>query len=164
MTNTQVARFCKPVLNGSLTNIKLSKTQLHKIVQSGGFLGRLLGPLLKTVLPLVGNVLKPLAKSVIKPSGLSAAASATDAAIHNKILGSGFTTLVISNEEIEDIMKIVKSLEDSGWLIKGISETIQNKAKEQKGGFISMLFGTLSPSLLGSLLTGKRTIRAGEKF
>ena len=114
MTNTQVARFCKPVLNGSLTNIKLSKTQLHKIVQSGGFLGRLLGPLLKTGLPLVGNVLKPLAKSVIKPSGLSAAASATDAAIHNKILGSGFTTLVISNEEIEDIMKIVKSLEDSG--------------------------------------------------
>ena len=114
LTNTQVARFCKPVLNGSLTNIKLSKTQLHKIVQSGGFLGRLLGPLLKTGLPLVGNVLKPLAKSVIKPSGLSAAASATDAAIHNKILGSGFTTLVISNEEIEDIMKIVKSLEDSG--------------------------------------------------
>ena len=79
---------------------------MHKIGQSGGFLGRLLGPLLKTGLPLIGNVLKPLAKSVLIPLGLTAAASTTDAAIHNKMFGSGFTTLIISNEEMEDIMKI----------------------------------------------------------
>ena len=75
---------------------------------------------------------------------------------------SGTTTLVISNEEMNDIMKIVKSLEESGLLIKGVSETIKNEAKEQTGGFIIMLLGTLGASLLGNLLTGKGTIRAGK--
>ena len=65
---------------------------MHKIGQSGGFLGRLLGPLLKTGLPLIGNVLKPLAKSVLIPLGLTAAAAATGATIHKKMFGSGFTT------------------------------------------------------------------------
>ena len=96
----------------------LSKTQLHKIGQSGGFLGRLLGPLLKTGLPLMKNVLKPLAQSGLIPLGLTAAASATDAAIHKKRLGSGMTTLVVSNEEMNGIMEIVKSLEESRLLIK----------------------------------------------
>ena len=95
--------------------MKLSKTLLRKIGQSGGFLGRLLGPLLKTGLPLIGNVLKPLAKSVLIPLGLTAAASATNAAIHNNMFGSGFTTLIISNEEMEDMMRIVKSVEESGY-------------------------------------------------
>ena len=72
------------------------------------------------------------------------------------------TTLIISNEEMNDIMKIVKSLEESGLLIKGVSETIKNEAKEQKGGFVEMLLGTLGASLLGNLLTGKAKIRAGE--
>ena len=81
LTNTQVSRLRKAFANGSSANIKLSKTQLCKIGQSGGFLGRLLGPLLKAGLPLIGNVLKPLAKSILIPSGLTAAASATDAAI-----------------------------------------------------------------------------------
>ena len=81
LTNTQVSRLRKAFANGSSANIKLSKTQLRKIGQSGGFLGRLLGPLLKAGLPLIGNVLKPLAKSILIPSGLTAAASATDAAI-----------------------------------------------------------------------------------
>ena len=89
LTNTQVLKLSKAFANNSSTNIKLSKTQLHKIGQSGGFLGRLLGPLLKTGLPLIGNVLKPLAKSVLIPLGLTAAASATDAAIHKKMFGSG---------------------------------------------------------------------------
>ena len=84
LTNTQVSKLRK-LENGSSANTKLSKTQLHKIGQSGGFLGRLLGPLLKTGLPLIGNVLKPLAKSVLIPLGLTAAASATDAAIHKKM-------------------------------------------------------------------------------
>ena len=72
------------------------------------------------------------------------------------------TTLIISNDEIHDIIKIVKSLEDSGLLLKGVTETVQNEAKEQKGGFLSMLLGTLGASLLGNMLAGKETNRAGE--
>ena len=143
LVNTQVSKLRKAFAKNSSANIKLSKTQLHKIVQSGGFLGRFLGPLLKTGLPLVRNVLKPLAKSVLIPLGLTAAASATDATIHKKMFGNGMTTLIISNEEINDTMKIMKSLEESGLLIKGVSEAIKNKAKEQKGGFLGMLLGTL---------------------
>ena len=97
------------------------------------------------------------------PLGLTAAASAADAGIHKKILGSGHnTTLIISNDEMEDIFKIVKSLEDSGISLEGISKTIKSKAKEQKGGFLSILLGTLGASLLGNMLAGKGVIRAGE--
>ena len=79
-----------------------------------------------------------------------------------QIIGSGFTTLIISNEETNDIIKIVKSLEESGLLIKGISETIKNEAKEQKGGFLEMILGSLGAILLGNFLTGKGIIRADE--
>ena len=82
------------------TDLKLSKAQISKILQSGGFLGRLLGPLLKTGLPLIKNAIKPWAKSVLIPLGFTAAASAADAGIHKKVLGSGNTTLIISNEEL----------------------------------------------------------------
>ena len=116
------------------------------MIQSGGFLGRLLGPLLKTGLPLIKSVIKPLAKSVLILLGLTAAVSAADVGIHSKILGSGTTTLIISNNEIKDIIRIVKSLEDSGILLKGVSETIQNEVKEQKGAFLSILLGTLGGS------------------
>ena len=95
LTNTQVSELRKAFPNGSSTNIKLSKTQLHKIGQSGGFLGRLLRTLLKTGLPLIGNVLKPLTKSVLIPLGLTAAASATDAAIHKKMFRFVSLDLVI---------------------------------------------------------------------
>ena len=78
------------------------------------------------------------------------------------MFGLGTTTLIISNGKMSDIFKIVKSLEESGFLIKGISVTIKNEAKEKKGGFLSMLLGTLATSLLGNLLTGKDTIRVGE--
>ena len=104
--------------------MKLSKTQLHKIRQSGGFLDKHLGPLVKTGLPLIGNVLKPLTKRVLITLGVTAAASATDAAVHEKMVGSGFTTLIISNEQMKNIMRVVKSLEESGLLMKGISEKI----------------------------------------
>ena len=90
------------------------------------------GPLLKTGLPLMKSVIKPLAKSVLIPLGLTTAASAADAGIHKQILGSGHnknTTLIISNNEMDDILKLVKSLEDSGVLLKGVSETIQHDAK-----------------------------------
>ena len=81
-----------------------------------------------------------------------------------EILGSGTTTLIISNEEMEDIMKIIKSLEDSGLLLKRVSETIQNEAKERKGVFLSMLFETLSASLLGNMLACKEINRAGDEI
>ena len=91
-------------------------------MQLGGFLGRFLGPLLKTGLPIMKSVIQPLAKSVLIPLGLTAAASAADAGINKKILGSGHnTTLIISNDEMKDILKIVKSLEDSGLLLEGVS-------------------------------------------
>ena len=128
LTNTQVSSLCKAFENHSSGNKKLSKTQLHKIVQSGGFLRRFFVSLVKTRLPLIGNVRKPLAKSVLISSGLTATASATEAAILNKMFGSAFITLIISNEEMEDIMKIVKPFEDSGLLIRGVSETIKNQA------------------------------------
>ena len=177
LTNRQVENILKAFANHLSTDIKLSKTQLSKMIQSGGFPGRLLGPFRKTRLPLMKSVIKPLAKSVLIPLGLTAATSAADAGIHEKILGSGHnnntrsghnnnTTLIISNDEMDDISKIVKSLEDSGVLLKGVSETIQHEAKDQRGGFLSMLLGTLGTSLLGDILSkglsGKGVIRAGE--
>ena len=161
LTNTQFSKLPKAFANNSSANVKLSKTQLHKIEQSGRFLGRLLGPLLKTGFLLIGNVLKPLDKSVLIPLWLRATASATHAAIHDKIFGSVITTLIIS-EEMSDIMKIVKFLEEIGFLIIGVSETIRNEAKEQKGGFLSMLLGALGATLLGNLLTGKGVIATSQ--
>ena len=115
------------------------------------------------------NLLKPLAKSVLISLGLTAATSATDAAIHKKMFGSDTrtselakqTALITCNEEMSD-MEIVESFDESGLLIKGVSEAIQNKVKQQKGIFLSILLGTLAASLLENLLTGKVTIRAGE--
>ena len=92
LTNTQVANLLKAFANNSSVNTKLSKTQLSKMIYSGKFLGRLLGPLLKTGLPLIKNVIKPLAKSVLIPLGLTAASLVADAGIHKIILGSGTTT------------------------------------------------------------------------
>ena len=142
--------------------VKLSKTQLSKMIQSGRFLGNLLGKLAG----LLMKVAMPLAKNVLAPLGISAAMSAIDGSIKKKMSGSGTTTLTISNDEMDDILKIVKSLENSGLLLKGVSEAIQHEAKEQRGGFISMLLGTLGASLLGDTLSkglsGKGVIRAGE--
>ena len=108
----------------------------------------------------------PLAKTVLVPLGLSAAMSTIDGSIKKKILGSRTITLIISNDEMDDILKIVKSIENSGLLLKGVSETIQHEAKEQRGGFLSMLLGALGASLLGDVLSkglsGKGVIRAGE--
>ena len=108
------------------------------------------------------NVLKPLAKSVLIPLGLTAAESVTDVPIQKKVFGSGTTTLVFSNEDLNDIMKIVKCLIESGLLINCVSKTIKQEAKEQNGGFLGMLLGTLVASLSGNLLIGARVIQAGE--
>ena len=156
LTNGQVSNLRQASASYSSTDIKLSKTQLSKMIQSGGFVGRLLGPLLKAELSLMKNVIRPLAKSVLLPLGLTAAESAADAGIHKKFLGSGTTTLIISNDEMEDIMKIFQAL----LLLEGVSETIQNEAEEQKGGFLSMLLGTLDAILLANMLAVKGIIRA----
>ena len=159
LTDRQVANLCKAFASNSLADIKLSKTQLPKMIQSGGFLGRVLGPVLETGLPLIKYVIKSVAKSVLIPLGLTAA----DAGILKKNLGSGnnTTALIISNVEMEDIMEIFKSLEDSGLLLKRVSETIQIETKEQKGGFLSMLLDPLGTSLLGNMLAGKGITKAG---
>ena len=160
LTNRQVANICKAFANHRSTDIKLSKTQLTKM-QKGGFL-KFLAPLLKSGLFLLISVIKPLGMLV-----LTAAASATDAAVNKKILGSGnHTTLIISNDDMQDLLKIVKSLKDSDLLLDGITENGKNEVKEQKGVFLSMLLGALGTSLLGDLLTkhlsGRDLIRAGE--
>ena len=160
LTNRQVASIRKAFANHTSTNIKLSKAQLTKI-QKSGFL-RFLAPLLKSGLPFLKSVIRSL--SIL---GLTVASSATDAAINKKKLGSGcHTTLIISNDDMQDLLKIVKSLEDSGMLLDGSTETVKNEVKDQKSGFLSMLLGTLEPSLLGDLLTknisGRGVVRAGE--
>ena len=133
------------------------------MIQSGGFLGKLLRPLLKIGLPPIKIVITPLTKGVLIPLGLTAAASAADAGIHKKILGSGgHTTLIISNKDMEDLIKIVKSLEDSGLLLKRVTESVKNAVKEQREGFLSMLLLTLGACLLGDLLSWKGVDRSWE--
>ena len=164
LITTQTTKLRNAIENNLQTDIKLNKAQISKIIQAGGFLGKVLGLLLKTGLPLLKSVIKPL-----RLLGLTAASSAIDAGVKKKkIYGSGTTTLVISSEEMNGIMKIVQALEDSNILLKGVTKTIKNETKEQKGRFLSMLLGTLGASLLGGLLTknlsGKGAVRAGEGF
>ena len=113
------------------------------------------------------NIIQPSPKSLLTPLGLTAAASsATDTGMWyiKKILGLGTTTPIISNDEREDTMKLVKHHEDSGLLLKEVSETIQNKVKKEKGGFLSMLLGPLVLSLLGNMLAGKGINKAGQEI
>ena len=113
LTTRQNTKLRNALNNNSATDIKLSKTQIKKIIQSGGFLGKLLsklaGPLMKVALPLAKNVLAPL--------GLTAAMSAIDGSIQNKIHGSG-VKLIIEEEDMQDIIKIIKELENSDILLK----------------------------------------------
>ena len=133
LTTRQNTKLRNALNNNSAADIKLSKTQIKKKIQSGGFLGKLLSklasPLMKVALPLAKNVLAPL--------GLTAAMSGS---IQKKIHGSGATKgagvkLIIEQEDMNDIMKIIKALENSGILLKGVSKTIKNETKEQRGGF-----------------------------
>ena len=136
------------------TDLKFSKSQISKIIKSGGFLGPLLsklaGPLMEVAIPLAKNVLAPLGITAI------------DAGIQKKIHGSESMTLIISNEEMSDIMKIVQALEDSNILLKGITKRIKNETKEQKGGFLITLLGTLDANLLGNVLVGQGIVRSGS--
>ena len=128
------------------TDIKLSKAQIKKLLQSGEFLGKLLsklaGPLMKVAMPL--------AKNVIAALGLTAAMTAIDGSIQKKKKkdrGDG-VKLIIEQEDMNDIIRIIEALENSGILLKGVTKTIENETKEQRGGFLSMLLGTLGASLL----------------
>ena len=151
LTTRQKTKLRNAFENNMSTDIKLSKTQISKIIQSGGFLGSLLskisGPLMKVAVPLAKNILAPL--------GITATALGIDAGIQKKIHGSEITTLIISNEEMNDVLKIVQAVADSNVMLKGITKTIKNETKEQKGGFISMLLGALGANLLGNMLAGK---------
>ena len=158
LTTRENTKLRNAINNSLATDIKLSKAQIKKLIQSGGFLGKLLsklaGPLMKVALPLAKNVLGPL--------GLTAAMSAIDGSIQKKIHGSG-VKLIIEQEDMNNIMKIIDALENSGILFKGVTKTIENETKERRGGFLGMLLGTLGASLLGNLLTGRKGIvRAGE--
>ena len=116
LTQRQITKLRNNIEHNLQTDIKLSKAQISKIIQSGGFLGKLFGPLLKTGLPLL--------KSVIKPLGLLAltdASSAIDAGVQKNVHVSGTATLLISNKKVKDMMKIVQALEDSGILLKGVT-------------------------------------------
>ena len=126
LTARQKTRLRNAFSNNISTDLKLSQAQISKIIQSGRYLGSLLsklaGPLMKVAIPLPNNVLAPV--------GITAAASAIDAVIQKKIHGSGTTTLIISNEEMNDITKIVQALEDSITLVKGVAQTIKNETKK----------------------------------
>ena len=148
------------------TDSKLSKAQISKVIQSGGFLGSLLSK-------LAGQLMKvaiPLAKNILPPLGIIAAASAIDAGIQKKKQkqtnkqkhGSGRTTLIISNKEMNDIRKIVQAFEDPNILLKGVTKSIKNETKGQKGLFLTMLLGSLGDSLLDNLLAGKGIVRNGS--
>ena len=160
LTTRQKTKLRNAFNNNMSTNLKLSKAQIVKTIQSGGFLGSLLsklaGPLMKVAAPLAKNILAPL--------GITAAASVIDAGIQKKMHGSGTSTLTISNEDMNDIMEIVQALEDSNILLKGVTKAIENETKEQKAGFPSMLLGTPGASLLGNLLSGKGMVRAGSGY
>ena len=152
LTTRQKTKVRNAFNNNMSTDLKLSKAQISKIIQSGGFLGSLLSKLAGSLMKIAIS----LAKNGLAPLGITAAASTIDAGIQQKkIHGSGNMTLIISNKEVKDIIKIIQALENSNILIKGVTKTIKNKTKEQKGGFLSMLLGTLGASLLGNLLTGK---------
>ena len=117
LTTRQKIKLENAFNNNMSTDLKLSKTQISKIIQSGGFLGSLLsklaGPLMEVAIPLA-------------PLGITAVALAIDAGIQKKIHGSGTTTLIISNEEMNDITKIVQALEDSDILLKWVTKTIES--------------------------------------
>ena len=130
LTTRQNTKLRNAINNNLTTDIKLSKAQIKKLIQSGGFLGKLLsklaGPLMKVAMPLTKNVLAPL--------GLTAAMSATDGGIQKKIHGSG-VKLIIEQEDMKDIMKTIKALENSGILLKGVSKTIKMKLKNKELDF-----------------------------
>ena len=117
LTNRQVSKLLKAFANNRSAVKELSNTQLSKIIQLSRFLGRLLGPLLQTGLPLMKNVPKPIAKSVLIQLGLTTTTLAADVVILKKLISARTIAVIISNEEMGDVMKIIKFPEESRLLI-----------------------------------------------
>ena len=139
LSTRQKTKLKNVLSNNMSTDIKLSKAQISRIIQSGGLLGSLLS---KLAVPLM-KVAVRLARNILASLRITAAAPAIDAGIQKKILGSVTTTLIISNEEMNDIIKVFQALEDSNILPKRVTKTIKNERREQKDGFLGMLLGTL---------------------
>ena len=137
LTTRQSTKLRNAINNNLSTDIKFTKAQIKKLIQSGRFF-------------LLSKLAKPLAKNVLAPLGLTVAMSAIDGRIQKKMRGKGIK-LVIEQEDVNDIIKIMEALENSGILLKGVTKTIENETKKQRGGFLSMLLGTLGASLLGNL-------------
>ena len=156
LTTRQRTKLKNASNNNMSTDLKLSKAQISKTIQSGVFLGPLLS---KLAVPLM-NVAVLLAKNILAPLAITAAA--IDAEIQKKRYGSGTTPLIVLNEEMNDIMKIVQVLEYSNILFKGLTERVKNETKEQKGGFLGTLVDTLGSILLGNSLSGKGIVRVGS--
>ena len=157
LTTRQSTKLRNAINNNMATDLELSKAQIKKLILSGGFLGKLLsklaGPLMKGA--------KPLAKNLLAPLGLTAAMSAVDCSIQKKMRREG-VKLVIEQEDMNDIMKIIEALENSGILLKGVTKTIENETKEQRGGSLSMLLGTLRARKLVNRRKRNSTCRRGS--
>ena len=140
LTKRQISKLRNSFENNISADIKFPRTQIYKMIQPSGLLRLLLSKILM-------KVVSPLAKNILAPLGITTAASAINAGIQKKIHGSGAANLIISNEETNDIMKIVQAVKDTDILLKGVTEKIKNETKEQEGGFLGMLSGTLGARL-----------------
>ena len=127
LTQTQINKLREKVENNMSTDMKLSKSQINKLIKEGGALGSVLASFLpKLIKPAIS-----LGKNILAPLGLSPAMSATDAAIQKKMYGSGTKTVKFSNKDLDDMTKIAKALEDSDVLMKGVTKTLKNDIKKE---------------------------------
>ena len=163
LTNGKIESFCKTFTYDLSANMKLSKKHFSKKIHVGEFPGTNIGTLMKAGLPLIKNIIKPLAKSLPVPLRLTAAAPPPDASFLQIILVSRTTPLTISNKEKEDIKKIIRYFEEFDLLIHYVSKRIKNETSEEKGGFLGTLLCRLDTSLLVTMLTRKGVIKTGER-
>ena len=163
LTNGKIPSLCKTFTYNLSANMKLSTTHFSKKIHVGEFPGINIGTLMKAGLPLIKNIIKPLAKSLPVPLRLTAAAPPPDASFLQIILVSRTTPLTISNKEKEDIKKIIRYFEEFDLLIHYVSKRIKNETSEEKGGFLGTLLCRLDTSLLVTMLTRKGVIKTGER-
>ena len=163
LTNGKIPSLCKTFTYNLSANMKLSTTHFSKKIHVGEFPGINIGTLMKAGLPLIKNIIKPLAKSLPVPLRLTAAAPPPDASFPQIILVSRTTPLTISNKEKEDIKKIIRYFEEFDLLIHYVSKRIKNETSEEKGGFLGTLLCRLDTSLLVTMLTRKGVIKTGER-
>ena len=163
LTNGKIPSLCKTFTYNLSANMKLSTTHFSKKIHVGEFPGINIGTLMKAGLPLIKNIIKPLAKSLPVPLRLTAAAPPPDASFLQIILVSRTTPLTISNKEKEDIKKIIRYFEEFDLLIHYVSKRIKNETSEEKGGFLGTLLCRLDTTLLVTMLTRKGVTKTGER-